>query len=68
MEPKLPVKAEVGTVDSSTDEISNTLHSPKVFVLADLNVNPPETDGEPSAPDLSKYFHSFTLPRNISNV
>ncbi|KAJ0047782.1 hypothetical protein Pint_15608 [Pistacia integerrima] len=62
MEPKLPVKAEVGTVDTSTDDISTTLQPPKVFVLADLNVNPPETDGEPSAPDLSKLMNEDSNP------
>ncbi|KAJ0106538.1 hypothetical protein Patl1_18206 [Pistacia atlantica] len=62
MEPQLPVKAEVGTVDTSTDDISTTLQPPKVFVLADLNVNPAETDGEPSAPDLSKLMNEDSNP------
>ncbi|XP_044487566.1 probable UDP-N-acetylglucosamine--peptide N-acetylglucosaminyltransferase SPINDLY [Mangifera indica] len=59
MKPDLPVKAEAGTLDSTTmDDISET----KVFVLADLNVNPPETDSEPSARNLSRLMNEECNP------
>lgn len=48
------VKPELVTVDSSMEESSKQPHPPppppppKVVVLADLNANPPETDGNDS--------------------
>ncbi|KAK3172225.1 hypothetical protein Dsin_032950 [Dipteronia sinensis] len=45
-----PVKSEAATVESSNLDISKPS---KVIFLADLNVDPPETDAD-SRPDLTK--------------
>lgn len=44
----LPVKSEsgTGTAESSTEDISRTGQASKLFILADLNNNPPETDAD----------------------
>ncbi|KDP30989.1 hypothetical protein JCGZ_11365 [Jatropha curcas] len=44
----LSIKTEVDTADGSMEETCKTLQPPKVVVLADLNVNPPETDATDS--------------------
>lgn len=56
----VPVKSESGTTESSTEDISKTGQASKLFILADLNNNPPETDADAntsplvSAPELSR--------------
>lgn len=55
-----PVKSEAVTIESSSAAISKPS---RLFVLADLNVNPPETDAESCAevlaPDITKYVCRF---------
>lgn len=52
------IKSEVGVTDNSADESSKRPQISKVVVLADLNVDPPETDDDDSlhvsAPDLTR--------------
>lgn len=54
----LPIKSEVGVTENSADESSKRPQISKVVVLADLNVDPPETDDDDSlhvsAPDLTR--------------
>lgn len=44
----LPIKSEVGVTENSADESSKRPQISKVVVLADLNVDPPETDDDDS--------------------
>ncbi|KAL6319706.1 hypothetical protein AAG906_026776 [Vitis piasezkii] len=54
----LPIKSEVGVTENSADESSKRPQISKVVVLADLNIDPPETDDDDSlhvsAPDLTR--------------
>lgn len=59
----MPIKSELGTVDNSVEGVPKTFQSSKVFVLADLNVNPPETDADTvSAPELTRLVPIAFLP------
>ncbi|XP_034673922.1 probable UDP-N-acetylglucosamine--peptide N-acetylglucosaminyltransferase SEC isoform X1 [Vitis riparia] len=57
----LPIKSEVGVTENSADESSKRPQISKVVVLADLNVDPPETDDDDSlhvsAPDLTRLIN-----------
>lgn len=58
----VPVKSEsgTGTAESSTEDTSKTGQASKLFILADLNNNPPETDADANtsphltAPELTR--------------
>ena len=55
----VPTKPQLGTTDSSA-EVNSSKRPPKVVVLADLNVDPPEADENDSvhvsAPDLTRFL------------
>ncbi|KAF3436921.1 hypothetical protein FNV43_RR19674 [Rhamnella rubrinervis] len=59
-EPQPLAKPQLGTMETSIDKSSKVLQEQKIVVLADLNVDPPETDGNDSssvqlpAPDLTR--------------
>lgn len=66
----VPIKPQLGTAESYIEENPKRLSQQpsKVVVLADLNVNPPEADGDDSvhvsAPDLTRFLSVLTLSKS----
>jgi hypothetical protein len=66
----VPIKPQLGTAESYIEENQKRLlqQPSKVVVLADLNVNPPEADGDDSvhvsAPDLTRFLSVLTLSKS----
>jgi hypothetical protein len=65
----MPIKPQLGTAESFVEENPKRLSQqlPRFVVLADLNVDPPEADGDDSvhvsAPDLTRFLSVFTLSK-----
>jgi len=63
----MPIKPQLGTAESFVEENPKRLSQqlPRFVVLADLNVDPPEADGDDSvhvsAPDLTRFLSVFTF-------
>lgn len=63
--------AQLKTTETSIDNTSKLLQppNPKIVVLADLNDDPPETDGGDSlpfsAPDLTRFSLFFNLVSSL---
>ncbi|CAK9172596.1 unnamed protein product [Ilex paraguariensis] len=57
----VPVKSELTITEHITEETSKRLQAPRLVVLADLNVDPPDTDGtdslHSSPPDLTRLIN-----------
>ncbi|XP_021908957.1 uncharacterized protein LOC110823008 isoform X2 [Carica papaya] len=66
MEPQevVSIKPEPAAAETSIDDATRSVQAPKVVVLADLNVNPPETDDHDSvhlsAPELTRSNSKLT--------
>lgn len=59
-EPQAQSMPQLGSMESSIDNSSKGIQRPKLVVLADLNVDPPESDGNDSvqlpASDFTRFF------------